>query len=153
ALHGLENDLINHCRPLTNIEPRLIRYADDLVILHKDKAIIEECQRFTTGWLKQMGLEPKPSKTRVIHTLDKGAHEPGFDFLGFNICQHSVGRTRSAKTRYGKRLGIKTLIKPSKAAVQRHVEKLHETLHKNRSVDQELLITLLAPKIVGWCNY
>src|SRR5438105_13118437 len=75
ALHGMEKDLINHCRPLAKTEPRMIRYADDFVILHKDKAIIEECQRFTTEWLKHMGLEPKPSKTRVTHTLKPGEHE------------------------------------------------------------------------------
>ena len=65
ALHGMENDLIKHCQTMTDREPRMVRYADDFVVIHKDKAIIEECQQFTTGWLKQMGLEPKPSKTRV----------------------------------------------------------------------------------------
>jgi RNA-directed DNA polymerase len=153
ALHGMEDDLINHCRPLTKIEPRLIRYADDFVILHKDKAIVEECQRFTTGWLKQVGLEPKPGKTRVIHTLEPGIHEPGFYFLGFNIRQYPAGKTRSARGRHGRPLGFNTRIKPSKASIQRHVEKLRETLRRYRGVDQELLIKLLAPKIVGWCNY
>ena len=153
ALHGMENDLINHCRPLTKSEPRMVRYADDFVILHKDRSVIEECQRFTTEWLKQMGLEPKPSKTRVTHTLESGEHEPGFDFLGFNIRQYPVGKTRSGKGNDGKLLGFTTHIKPRKEAIRKHVEKLHETLHKNRSADQELLIKLLAPQIVGWCNY
>jgi RNA-directed DNA polymerase len=153
ALHGMEDDLIKHCRTLSDREPRTIRYADDFVVLHKDKAVVEECQRFTTGWLKQMGLEPKPSKTRVTHTLERGEHEPGFDFLGFHIRQESIGKTRSGRRKNGKPLGFKTRIKPSQAAVQRHVEKLRGILRKHRSVDQELLITLLAPIIVGWCNY
>jgi RNA-directed DNA polymerase len=153
ALHGMENDLSAHCRPLTKIEPRMVRYADDFVILHKDKAIIEECQQFTTGWLKQMGLEPKASKTRVVHTLESADHEPGFDFLGFNIRQYRAGKTRSAMGCDGKLLGFNTHIKPSKASVQRHTEKLREIVRKHRSVEQELLIKLLAPKIVGWCNY
>jgi RNA-directed DNA polymerase len=153
ALHGMEDDLINHCRTLSDRPPRLIRYADDFVVLHKDRAVVEECQRFTTEWLKQMGLEPKPSKTRVTHTLERGEHEPGFDFLGFHIRQEPIGKTRSGRRKGGSLLGFKTRIKPSPAAVKRHVEKLRETLRKNRSVDQELLITLLAPIIVGWCNY
>ncbi len=153
ALHGMENDLIKHCRTMSDIEPRMVRYADDFVVLHKDRAIIEECQRFTTEWLKQMGLEPKPSKTRVTHTLQPGEHEPGFDFLGFNIRQHHVGKTRSGRGNDGKLLGFKTHIKPRKAAVQKHVERLQDTLYKNRSADQEQLIKVLAPQIVGWCNY
>lgn len=153
ALHGMEDDLRTHCRTLSDREPRLIRYADDFVVLHKDKAVVEECQRFTTGWLKQMGLSPKPSKTRVTHTLERGEHEPGFDFLGFHIQQFPIGKTRSGKRKNGSLLGFKTRIKPSSAAVKKHVEKLRETLRKNRSVDQALLITLLAPIIVGWCNY
>jgi hypothetical protein len=33
-----------------------------------------------------MGLELKPSKTRLTHTLNKYENEePGFNFLGFNI--------------------------------------------------------------------
>lgn len=153
ALHGMEHDLMNHCRSLSDKEPRLIRYADDLVVLHKDRAIIEQCQRFTTGWLKQMGLEPKPSKSRIVHSLESYDQEPGFDFLGFNIRQHRSGKTRSAMGCDGKLLGFNTLIKPSKDAEQKHVDKLRETVRKHRSVEQELLIKLLAPKIVGWCNY
>jgi RNA-directed DNA polymerase len=153
ALHGMENDLIKHCRTMSDREPRLVRYADDFVVIHKDKAIIEECQRFTTEWLKQMGLEPKASKTRVTHTLEPREQEPGFDFLGFTIRQYHVGKTRSGKGNDGNLLGFTTHIKPRKAAVQKHIERLQETLYKNRSADQEQLIKVLAPQIVGWCNY
>ena len=41
------------------------------------KAIIQE-------WLSQVGLELKPEKTRIAHTLKEyEGNKPGFDFLGF----------------------------------------------------------------------
>ncbi|MFO0579660.1 MAG: group II intron reverse transcriptase/maturase [Polyangia bacterium] len=153
ALHGLETDLLRHVRVKKGKTLCLIRYADDFVVLHRDRAVIEQCQRFITGWLKPMGLELKASKTRVTHTLEAEDGAPGFDFLGFNIRQYPSGKTRCARSSYGKRLGFKTLIKPSKQSIQRHIETLRQTLRTHRGCDQELLIKLLRPKIVGWCNY
>jgi hypothetical protein len=58
--------------------PQVIRYADDLVVLHKDHAIIEQCQEVLAEWLQNMGLELKPSKTRITHTRYAPAGEAGF---------------------------------------------------------------------------
>ncbi|MDT9186113.1 reverse transcriptase domain-containing protein, partial [Limnospira sp. PMC 289.06] len=68
---------------------RVIRYADDFVVISKDLEIIEQCQTAISKWLKPIGLEIKPEKTRICHTLNHieyngKAEEPGFDFLGFN---------------------------------------------------------------------
>lgn len=155
ALHGLETDLVEHFAPRWDSPPPpiMVRYADDFVVLHRDPAVIEQCQRFITGWLQHMGLELHPSKTRITHTLDAGEQEPGFDFLGFNVRHYPAGKTRCAKNNQGELLGYQTHIKPSKASMKRHVDKLHETLHRHRGADQEFLIKLLAPKIIGWCNY
>lgn len=158
ALHGLEDALVNHfpSRPRGFQPPRVVRYADDFVVLHRDRSVVEESQRFTTGWLKQMGLELKPSKTRVTHTLlpsETGGTGPGFDFLGFHIRQYPAGKTRSAKNPGGNLLGFKTIIKPSKQSINRHIEKLRDTLRWNRNAEQELVIKTLTPKIVGWCAY
>jgi hypothetical protein len=63
-----------------------------------------------------MGLELKPSKTRIAHTLKQYEPEkPGFEFLGFNIRQYPTGKYQSGKTTKGERLlGFKTIITPSK---------------------------------------
>ena len=45
----------------------IIRYADDFVIIHKDVEIIKEAKEKTQEWLKQVGLEIKPEKTRLCH--------------------------------------------------------------------------------------
>jgi retron-type reverse transcriptase len=71
----------------------IIRYADDFVILHEDITVVERCQQIIAEWLKDMGLELKPSKTRLTHTLNKcDKEEPGFNFLGFFIKQWKVGK-------------------------------------------------------------
>jgi RNA-directed DNA polymerase len=95
----------------------------------------------------------KPSKTQVVHTLERHEREPGFNFLGFNVRQYPAGKTHSTQYPRGRCLGFTTTIKPSKESVQRHVDKLRDTLHKNRSSEQGLVIQILSPKIVGWCAY
>ena len=155
ALHGLDDALVQakHLRPNGSAPVRVVRYADDFVVLHKDREVIHKCQQFTQDWLKQMGLELKQEKTRVVHTLAVGEHDTGFQFLGFNIRQFPVGKNRSGTDSRGNIQGFKTRITPSKQSVQRHVKKLRETLRRHRSVDQENLIKILHPQIVGWCAY
>jgi RNA-directed DNA polymerase len=76
----------------------LIRYADDFVILHENLSVVERCQEIIAEWLKSMGLELKPSKTRLAHTINEHeGQKPGFDFLGFNVRQYPVGKYQSGK--------------------------------------------------------
>src|SRR5436309_15784662 len=112
--------------------PRLVRYADDLVVLYRTREGIEQARSRLESWLKDMGLEMKPSKTRVTHTLEAlEAEPPGFDFLGFEIRQYPVGKHHSG-TQNGSRLGFKTLIQPSKDAIRRHRGALREEQHAGR---------------------
>jgi RNA-directed DNA polymerase len=130
ALHRMECRIKEYVCSLTYLDKNkknrmdsvsLIRYADDFVILHKDLTVVQGCQKIISDWLKDMGLELKPSKTRLAHTLNPVEHEkPGFNFLGFNIRQFSVGKYRSGKTPQGKLLGFKTIITPSKEKVKGH---------------------------------
>ncbi len=150
ALHGLE-ETITQQYP----QAKVIRYADDLVILHPDLPIIEQIQQSVTTWLAQIGLELKPSKTRITHTLHSHEGAIGFDFLGFHIRQYPVGKTHSAKStgRTPKLLGFKTIIKPSQTAIKRHQQALHAVIRTHRSASQARLIGQLNPIIKGWCAY
>ena len=47
----------------------LIRYADDKVILHKAIIVVLQAKTIIQEWLSQVGLELKPEKTRIAHTL------------------------------------------------------------------------------------
>jgi RNA-directed DNA polymerase len=65
ALHGMENR-IKQAFPKKQIwknrkyagyvsEAALIRYADDLVILHEDLTVIQKCQQIVAEWISGMG--------------------------------------------------------------------------------------------------
>lgn len=148
ALHGMEERVKQVSKTA-----RLIRYADDFVCLHKDKHIVEQCQVSLGEWLAGMGLELKPSKTRMAHTLLSEGGQPGFDFLGFTVRQFPVGKYRTKMNGGGKPLGFKTNIKPSKKSIQAHSEKLKQVIHKNKAQPQSFLIEHLNPIIRGWSNY
>jgi len=88
ALHGMEERIKQFAETLpgskrdNRYKLSLIRYADDFVILHEDITVVQKCREIISEWLKGIGLELKPSKTRIAHTLNQyGQEEPGFDFL------------------------------------------------------------------------
>src|SRR2546429_5085315 len=159
ALHGMQEALIKaymgEKKTLTARKraPKLIRYADDFVVLHTEEVEVMKAQQLIAKWLQGIGLELKPSKTRLSHTLNDYQGNVGFSFLGFTIRQYPVGRTHSGTTSNGKPLGFKTLIKPSKEGVQRHLQALKRILQRSQSLSQEQLIDQLNPVMYGWTLY
>src|SRR4028118_2266028 len=147
ALHGFEEFITGFKVKGRKDKTSLIRYADDFVILHESEEFIKFLRQKASEWLKEMGLELKPSKTRICHTSE------GFDFLGFNIRQYPVGAYRSAKNTNGNLLGFTAIIKPTKEAVKRHLDKIGQVIDKHHNAPQEALISRLNPVIRGWCNY
>ncbi len=161
ALHGLET-AIKDAFPVTAMvngrrvcpwQPIVIRYADDFLVLHEDRTVIERCRQIATAWLADMGLELKPSKTRITHTLWETGGNVGFDFLGFTVRQHPVGKTHSGKNTIGEPLGYKTIITPSNEAVQRHTHAMSSVIRAHKGANQAALIGPLNPVIRGWVNY
>jgi RNA-directed DNA polymerase len=148
ALHGMETVLNEWVKTWKGTKKdnlksfSFIRYPDDFVCLHESKEKIEQAQEILEQFLQPIGLQLKPEKTQITHTLQ--GEKPGFDFLGFNIRQYKVNNTKS---------GFKTLIKPSKKAIKKHYEKVAECVKSNKTAKQENLIRLLNPIIRGWCNY
>jgi RNA-directed DNA polymerase len=135
------------------VRPKLVRYADDFVILCHDLEGIMAARAKVEQFLAAMGLHLSPSKTRTTHTLNEHEGNVGFDFLGFHIRQYPVGRTHTGRHRGGKKLGFKTLIKPSKEAIKRHTAQLNETVRKMTAAPQEKLVDKLNPIIRGWGLY
>jgi len=152
ALHGLEEAAASVCRSRRG-KPILIRYADDFVILHAEKKMIDQATEAVTEWLKGMGLLLSPKKTRITHTLQSYEGNTGFDFLGFTVRQFPKGKTKTGKDTHGRPLGFKTLIKPSKEAIKRHTTETKKRIRKLRGATQEALIRELNPIIRGWANY
>jgi RNA-directed DNA polymerase len=161
ALHGLETAIATAFPPTKMVNgrrvnpwrPIVVRYADDLVILHEDEEVIKETYRLTSAWLAGMGLELKPSKTQITHTLRPYEGRVGFDFLGFHIQQYPVGRTHSGKDGLGRPLGFKTIITPSKEAQQRHKQVIRARVRRERTISQAELIAELNPIMRGWTRY
>ena len=152
ALHGLEEHL-QASFPNRASKPIVVRYADDFVVMHGDLTVIERCRSLADEWLAGMGLELKPSKTRISHTLLEHQGHVGFDFLGFTVRQFRVGKYRSGRNTHGQSLGFKTLIKPSKPAQKRHLATMGEEIRRHRATSQDSLIPILNSKIRGWSNY
>jgi len=75
ALHGMEERVKQYAETLKGQKAlnrsalSLIRYADDFVIIHEDLNVVKKCQEIIAEWLSDMGLELKPSKTKLTHTL------------------------------------------------------------------------------------
>ena len=160
ALHGMENKLKEYAATWKGNKTEnkkslsLIRYADDFVIIHKNLEVIKNCQEIIGQFLREIGLEYSPEKTKITHTLhEHEGNKPGLDFLGFNIKQYPVGKYQSGKNSQGEKLGFKTIIKPSKEKVKEHYHKLAEIIDKHKAAPQHILIANLAPVIKGWCNY
>ncbi|PMB38408.1 group II intron reverse transcriptase/maturase [Fischerella thermalis CCMEE 5319] len=145
ALHGMEN-LVKSI----NRNTYMVRYADDFVVLHNELKVIEKCKEAIEEWLNGIGLELKPSKTRVVNTLNKfGEEKAGFNFLGCNVRQYPVSINNSGK----RRKGFKTIIQPSKESIQKHKDQIKTLVKQGKAKTQIAIINELNPIIRGWTNY
>jgi RNA-directed DNA polymerase len=152
ALHGME-EVAARVSHKKREQPVLIRYADDFLIFHPNKELLDKATEVVTTWLKDRGLVLSAQKTRSSHTLTPYEGNVGFDFLGFTVRQFQVGKTNTGKDTQGKPLGFKTIIRPSENAIKRHMRDSKKRGRKWRGAPQEKLIKDLNPVIRGWANY
>ena len=118
---------------LPNGRAKLVRYADDSVCICRTEEDAIRAKEVMSEFLSVRGLELNGEKTLITKLTD------GFDFLGFN---------------FTRRKGDKMIAKPSKKAVKRITEKLHEIILDNgRAMTQDDLIEILNPIIRGWAEY
>jgi RNA-directed DNA polymerase len=158
ALHGMEERVMQYAETLKGSKAKnrsdlnLIRYADNFVSIHKDVNVVLKCKEIIADWLSNMGLELKPNKTKLTHTLEEIEGNVGFEFLGFHVQQHNVGNYRAASNGHFK-LGFTTLITPSKVKVKTHLAKIADVIDAHKTTSQAALISKLNPIIKGWSNY
>lgn len=115
---------------------RIVRYADDFIIVTWSKDEAEEVKTFLKGYLKtQIGVELSDKKTHITEI------NRGFDFLGFNF--RKLGRQDNEKL----------YITPSKDSVKRILKRLKEKFNQMRNSTAEALIQTINPIISGWGNY
>jgi RNA-directed DNA polymerase len=150
ALYGLETAITSAFPPRDR--PQVVVYADDFVVLHPTRAGVEKAQCVAEEWLSGMGLHLKASKTRIGHTLHAIDGQVGIDFLGFSIRHYPTGKTRPGHDGRTPR-PYKMLIKPSTAAVRRHLHALRAIVRAHKAAPHMALIVQLNPVIRGWTMY
>ena len=151
ALDGIEGHLYEKLREKYKAryrgQIRVVRYADDFVVMHENKKVIEDSKLIIAEWLKERGLELSEEKTQIVHSTE------GFDFLGFN-CKHYDNKTTGYEARkFANKQGFKILIKPSKKSIDTHSNKIKQVLRQMKAASQEQIIGKLNPIIKGWTNY
>jgi group II intron reverse transcriptase/maturase len=150
ALHGLEDHLKTFVESLPKPHPganrgkvakrkaiSIVRYADDFVLIHRNKEILEACVEETKHWLQGIGLEINEEKSLLRDVRE------GFIFLGFQIIQVKKLKTDRYKTK----------IVPSKQKRLAFLRHLREVIQKNKATSAYHLIQMLRPKIIGWANF
>jgi RNA-directed DNA polymerase len=127
--------------PARRADVKLVRYADDFVALAKQMG--SETIEFIESRLeRKFQLEINREKTRVVNLREPGA---SLDFLG-----HTFRYDRDLKGRARKYLNVF----PSKKAVQREREKLHEMTNSHQCFKPiPVLIGELNRHLKGWANY
>ncbi|MGI8826624.1 MAG: reverse transcriptase domain-containing protein [Chloroflexota bacterium] len=140
ALHGLEQVVYDSydvprrkSERYTPIKARLVRYADDFVVLCKHREGIEVAKLAIEDFLARMGLELNQDKTRITHTYQPVNGQVGFDFLGFTIRQWPAGKTHTARRTNGQPLGFRTQITVSKESIKRHLAHTKSILRVHRA--------------------
>lgn len=145
ALHGLINHLKdwvvsipakNNRKAAKQTALTVVRYADDILVIHKDRKVIEKSKIELEKWLwDNCKLTLNQSKTCILDSTQS------FDFLGFSCITI-------------RRNGIYRLkIYPSRTGQARILLNLREVIQRNKAASSYQLISLLKPKIVGWGNY
>ena len=64
---------------------RMVRYADDFVILCRDRAEADGALAMVADWVRENGLVLHPTKTQIANCRKKGN---GFEFLGYRFDRH-----------------------------------------------------------------
>ena len=127
--------------PARRADAKLVRYADDFVALAKQMG--SETVEFIESRLEgKFQLEINREKTRVVELREEGA---SLDFLGYTFRYD-----RDLQGRDRKYLNVF----PSKKAVQREREKLHEMTDSHQCFKPiPVVIGELNRHLQGWANY
>ena len=125
---------------------RLVRYADDFVVICRSDAEARAAQQLAGGVLAGLGLELHPEKTKVV---DLREGREGFDFLGCHFRARVSGRMLEQGVRryYLQRW-------PSQRAMKRIRGKIKAKTGRGRAgQDIREVIADLNPILRGWGNY
>ena len=125
---------------------RLVRYADDFVVVCKSAADANTAQRLAANVLASLGLELHPDKTKIV---DLREGREGFDFLGCHFHARVSGRLLEHGIRryYLQRW-------PSRRAMKRIRARIKDLTGRGYAgTDIRDVIAAINPILRGWGNY
>jgi len=122
---------------------KLVRYADDFVVLCRRKSQAREVQRRLGEILGRLRLTLHPSKTRLV---ELGLGKEGFEFLG---CYLRIVRSHFTRKRYLFRWPSPRAMN----AVRARVRDLTDRRRRAGMKDIREVIRDLNPVLRGWGNY
>jgi len=116
---------------------RLVRYADDFVVLCKGST--EPFMKVIKGVIGRLGLTLNENKTRTLN-----AKEEEFTFLGFTIKVVKSPRTGN----------FFPLERPSKKSLKHIKDEIRRiTARRNAAIPTADIVAMLNSKVRGWTNY
>lgn len=115
---------------MTNTGYKMIRYADDFVILTKTQKEAEAALQLVQAWTAEHKLTLHPDKTHIGNCMNEGE---GFDFLGYRF------------------EGGKTWVR--RKSIQKFRDRIREETSRVCSGSMETIIKKLNPILRGWSNY
>jgi RNA-directed DNA polymerase len=107
----------------------MVRYADDFVVLCRDREAAEGALRVIQQWVAEAGLTLHPEKTRIVDASQPG----GFDFLGYHF-------ERGWKW-------------PREKSVQKLRERVRQVTPRTSGQSLEKIIAQLNRGLRGWYEY
>lgn len=139
-LHYLDRVWQNKCSHIG----KLVRYADDLVVMCDTESKAKEAHRRLGLIMERLGLKLHPGKTRIVN-INRG--KDSFEFLGCTIRKRRSIQ-RNPRWHFVQRW-------PSPQAMKRIRTRVHELTNASRSgtPDVKHLIASLNPVLRGWSNY
>jgi group II intron reverse transcriptase/maturase len=125
----------------TRVKGKLIRYADDFVILFANKDDAELGLRLVNAKMTELNLRLNMDKTKIVNMVDG---KEGFDFLGFH---HRQVMSWKYKKRYTNKW-------PKKTAVRKLLQKIgHIGRRTTLNLSLEEIRDYINPILRGWMNY
>ncbi len=111
---------------------RMVRYADDFVILCKTKEKAERTLKQVEAMMACLKLQLNKKKTKIVYV-----NMESFGFLGFNF----------------KRAGGKVFVTPKEEAVEKFKDTVRTVTNRRRPLKPKELMGELNSVIRGWGNY
>jgi RNA-directed DNA polymerase len=112
---------------------RLVRYADDFVVLCRSQAEAERALTLVRQWCEAEGLSLHPTKTQIVDV-----RRTGFDFLGY----HFVTTRRGQLTRW-----------PRKKSLAKLKDAIRAKTHRNNGRSLGCIIADINRRLRGWFGY